>query len=117
MKAEELTSEEIVQSGLAKSDEQCLQALELFITLYAKEVSNFALNSLPYGGIFLVGGLTNAVADYIKDDHKKLFKKGYFSKGNVINAVLERFPIYIVKTRELGLKGTFVKAQMDAFKD
>jgi len=116
IKGEDLTSEEIVQKGLAKSDERCVHALELFITLYAKEVSNFALNSLPYGGIYLVGGLTNEVADYIKNDPKNLFKKGFFSKGNVINAVLERFPIYIVKTRELGLKGTFVKAQMDAFK-
>jgi len=70
---------------------------------------------LPYGGIYLVGSLTNAVADYINEDPKGLFKKGYFSKGNVINGVLERFPIYIVKTRELGLKGTFVKAQMDAY--
>jgi len=113
---ENLTPEEIIQKGLAKSDPQCVQTLELFVTLYAKEISNFALNSLPYGGIYLVGGLTNAVADYIKEDPASAFKNGYFSKGKVINGVLERFPIYIVKTRELGLRGTFIKAQIDAFK-
>jgi glucokinase len=112
---ETLTSEEIIQRGLSKSDKQCLKTLELFTTLYAKEISNFALNSLPYGGIYLVGGLTNAVADYMINDPESPFKAGYFSKGKVINSVLERFPIYVVKTVELGLRGTFVKAQKDAF--
>jgi len=87
----------------------------MFSTLYAKEISNFALNSLPYGGIYLVGGLTNAVGDYLKDDPSSTFKSGYFSKGKVINSLLERFPIYIVKQKELGLLGAFVKAQKDAF--
>jgi glucokinase len=113
--SENFTSEEIIQNGLSKSDKQCLKTLELFTTLYAKEISNFALNSLPYGGIYLVGGLTNAVADYMINDPESPFKAGYFSKGKVINSVLERFPIYIVKTIELGLRGTFVKAQKDAF--
>lgn len=113
--SENLTPEEIIQRGLCKSDKQCLKTLELFTTLYAKEISNFALNSLPYGGIYLVGGLTNAVADYMIYDPESPFKAGYFSKGKVINSVLERFPIFIVKTIELGLRGTFVKAQKDAF--
>jgi len=113
--SESLTSEEVIQRGLCKSDKQCLKTLELFTTLYAKEISNFALNSLPYGGIYLVGGLTNAVADYMLHDPESPFKAGYFSKGKVINSVLERFPIYVVKTVELGLRGTFVKARKDVF--
>jgi len=111
----ELTSEEIMTRALAKEDPQCEKVLEMFSTLYAKEISNFALNSLPYGGIYLVGGLTNAVSDYLKDDPSSTFKNGYFSKGKIINSLLERFPIYIVKQKELGLLGAFVKAQKDAF--
>jgi len=115
VQAKEITSEEIMKMALAKEDAQCVKVLELFSTLYAKEVSNFALNSLPYGGIYLVGGLTGAVMEYIQNDPSSPFKASYFSKGKVINSLLERFPIYIVKKKEVGLLGSFVKAQKDAF--
>jgi len=116
MKAEDYTSEQIIQKALAKEDKQCMKVLEFFSSLYAKEISNFALNSLPYGGIYLVGGLTNCVAEYIMKDETSPFKDSYFSKGKIINSLLARFPIYIVKTQELGLLGAFVKAQQDAIK-
>jgi len=115
IEAREISSEDIIQKALSKEDPQCVKVLEFFATLYAKEVSNFALNSLPYGGIYLVGGLTNAVWEYLKNDTSSPFKAGYFSKGKVINNILEKFPIYIVKEKELGLLGAFVKAQKDAF--
>jgi len=115
VEAREITSEEIIQRALAKEDPQCIKVLELFATLYAKEISNFALNSLPYGGIYLVGGLTAAVSEYLINDSSSPFRAGYFSKGKIINNLLERFPIYIVKEKELGLLGGFVKAQKDAF--
>lgn len=108
-----MASEEIIQRGLAKSDPICQEVLNFFITLYAKEISNFALNTLPYGGIYLVGGLTNCVAEYMLKDSESPFKSAYFSKGKTINNVLEKFPIYIVKEKESGLLGAFVKAQKD----
>jgi len=113
--AGEITSEQIMARALTKQDPQCLKTLELFSTLYAKEISNFALSSLPYGGIYLVGGLTNGVSDYLNNDPLSTFKPSYFSKGKTINSLLERFPIYVVKQKELGLFGAFVKAQKDAF--
>jgi len=115
IEASEITSEEIIQRALAKEDRQCTKVLEFFSKLYAKEISNFALNSLPYGGIYLVGGLTNAVTEYLMNDPSSPFKNSYFSKGKTINNLLERFPIYVVKEKELGLLGAFVKAQKDAF--
>jgi len=113
---EPLTSEEIIKKGLEKSDDMCLKTLEFFVSLYAKEVADFALNSLPYGGIYLVGGLTQVMSEYLIKDPSCPFKKSYFSKGKIINQVLERFPIYIVKKKELGLFGSFIKAQREANK-
>jgi len=46
-------------------------------------------------------------------DPESPFKSAYLSKGKTINAVLEKFPIYIVKEKESGLLGAFVKAQKD----
>jgi len=111
---QKLTSEEIIKRALSKEDKICVMVLEFFVSLYAKEVADFALNSLPYGGIYLVGGLTNAISDYLLKDETCPFMKSYYSKGKIINALLERFPIYIVKGKELGLLGAFVKAQKDA---
>jgi len=74
------------------------------------------LNSLPYGGIFLVGGLTNAISEYLMKDASCPFKSSFYSKGKLINQLLERFPIYIVNQKELGLLGAFVKAQKDSVK-
>jgi len=108
------TSEEIIQRGLEKSCVISIQVLNFFITLYAKEISNFALNTLPYGGIYLVGGLTQCVAEYMMNDPESPFKAAYFSKGTTINKVLEKFPIFVVKEKESGLQGAFVKAQKDA---
>jgi len=107
------TSEDIIQKGLDKSDAVCREVLNFFIILYAKEISNFALNTLPYGGIYLVGNLTNCVGEYMMKDPDSPFKSAYFSKGQKINTVLEKFPIYIVKEKESGLLGAFVKAQKD----
>lgn len=111
-----LTSEDIIKNGLEKTDEMCIKTLEFFVCLYAKEIADFALNSLPYGGIYLVGGLTTFMSEYLIKDPSCPFKKSYFSKGKIINQVLERFPIYIVKQKELGLFGSFIKAQRESLK-
>lgn len=116
VKAEAWTSEQIIKHGLEKECKICIQVLQLFVTLYAKEVSNFALSSLPYGGIYLVGGLTECVSEYLLKDPNCPWKSAYFSKGKVVNGVLEKFPIYIVKKEQLGLLGSIVKAQQDAFR-
>jgi len=116
VKPEDWTSEQIIQHALAKDCKICIKVLELFVTLYAKEISNFALSSLPYGGIYLVGGLTECVSNYLINDPESPWKTAFFSKGKVVNSVLEKFPVYIVKKEELGLLGSFVKAQKDAFK-
>lgn len=108
VKADDWTSEEIIKRGLAKEDKVAIQVLEFFVTLYAKEVSNFALSSLPYGGVYLVGGLTQCVSDYLINDPNSPWKKAFFSKGKVVNSVLEKFPVYIVKKGELGLLGSIV---------
>jgi glucokinase len=113
---ESYTSEQIIKKGLAKEDKQCVATLEFFTALYAKEISNFALSTLPYRGIFLVGGLTSSCIEYFTKDPSNPFVSGFLSKGKVVNAVLSNFPVYIVKQEELGLLGAFVKAQIDAFR-
>jgi glucokinase len=112
----EYSSEKIMKKGLAKEDKTCVAVLEFFTALYAKEISNFALSAMPYRGIYLVGGLTSSLIEYLTKDASKPFISNFLSKGKVVNAVLNNFPIYIVKQEELGLLGAFVKAQIDAYR-
>jgi len=102
---------------LKKTDPICAKTLEFYARLYGKEISNFALDSLPYAGIYLVGGMINSVLDYFTKDPDCPFLKNYFSKDKITNNVLKRFPIYVVTFDDLGLFGAFVKAQIDAYGD
>jgi glucokinase len=42
-----------------------MKAVKKFTEIFATECSNFALKALPTGGIFLVGGVTMGITDYI----------------------------------------------------
>ena len=48
-----------------QNDELCMKVVRKFSDIYATEVGNFALKTLPYGGIFLVGGVTMGISKYL----------------------------------------------------
>jgi len=109
----EKDGKEILRKGLKKEDTICEEVLKFHAKLYGTEVSNFALDCLPYSGIFLVGAMTNAVYEFFVND--KTWMNGYLSKDETTNKVLARFPIYVITEKQPGLLGAFAKAQIDAF--
>ena len=64
----EKDGKEILRKGLKKEDTICEEVLKFHAKLYGTEVSNFALDCLPYSGIFLVGAMTNAVYEFFLND-------------------------------------------------
>jgi len=58
---EELTSGMIVEGALKQKDPLCLKVVEKFTETFAVEVGNMALKTLPYGGIYLTGGVTAGI--------------------------------------------------------
>ena len=40
--------------------------VEKFSEIYAIEIGNFALKTLPYGGIYLCGGVTMGLLQYLE---------------------------------------------------
>jgi len=93
-KADELTSEDIISAGMEGKDELCLKVIQKFTEIFAVEVGNVALKLLPYGGIFLVGGVAVGIRDYLEKDHS--FMHTVFQKGR-LSSVVRRIPIYLVK--------------------
>jgi glucokinase len=65
-KAEELTSGDIISAGMGRNDELCMKVIKKFSEIFAVEVGNVALKLLPYGGIYLVGGVATGIKDYLE---------------------------------------------------
>ena len=51
----------IVDNGIKKKDPLCMKVIEKFTEILAVEVGNMALKTLPYGGIYLTGGVLHGI--------------------------------------------------------
>lgn len=85
----------------ADRDPLCQETLELFISAYGAEVGDVALKLLPYGGLFLAGGIAAKNLALLRSG---LFLESFSSKGRV-SGLLSRIPVHIVLNPEVGLIG------------
>lgn len=60
-----LSPEEIIQKGLKRECKICEKTVEFFTGLYAAAAGNMCLLLIPTGGLFLLGGLSVALEEYI----------------------------------------------------
>ena len=102
-KFDDLTSGHIIQAGIIKKDPLSMKVIEKLTEIYAVEVGNMALKVIPYGGIFLVGGVTSGIMSYLETDHS--FMSHFYSKGR-LSSTVRRIPVFIVNPSvELGIMG------------
>ena len=95
------TSEEIVDAGKKKTDPICERAVEIFISLYAAEAGNLALKTLPYGGLYLLSGVTQTLKEKIIKETTFMFN--FLRKGRM-KGLLEKVPMFIVDAN-IGMVG------------
>jgi glucokinase len=60
-----LTPEDVIKYGLSKQCRICEASLEFFIEIYGAAAGNMSLLLLPTGGIYLLGGVSVALAEHI----------------------------------------------------
>lgn len=60
----EKTATEIVTALDARTDPLAVETARLFVRLFGAEAGNLALIHLPFGGIFLIGGVARALTAY-----------------------------------------------------
>ena len=94
---------EIVNKGVNNECPLCKKVLELFIEIFGEISGDMALYCLPTGGMYLVGGLSFALKDMIKNSD--IFMKHFINKDN-FKYLMEKFPVYLVKNGELGILGS-----------
>ena len=48
------------------NDPICIKTVEKFTEIFAVETANLALKTLPLGGVYLIGGVTSGISEYLK---------------------------------------------------
>lgn len=100
----------ISRCGLDDADPVCVQALELFVSLYGAEAGNVALRMLATGGVFLGGGIAPKLLPRFKRDG--LFLSSFLDKGRM-RPLLEDIPVLVVLNDRAALWGAAHCAAFD----
>ncbi|MGZ5006519.1 MAG: glucokinase [Methylobacter sp.] len=100
----------IGEAGVAGSDALCVEALNLFCHLYGAESGNLALKCLPYGGVYLAGGIGAKILPVLQQGE---FMQGFLAKGRC-RAVLQKIPVKVCTNPEVALLGAlnYVRRQL-----
>ena len=96
----------IALAALEKRDRLSEQALQLFIAAYGAEAGNLALKLLPYGGLYVAGGIAAKILPLIRTGE---FLSAFTNKGRM-RPLLERIPVHIVLNPQVGLIGAALYA-------
>jgi glucokinase len=89
-----LTAAEISQRGLAGSDAQCVEVLDLFCGFLGNVAGNLALTLGAVGGMYLGGGIVPRLGDAFA---RSRFRACFEDKGR-FRSYLEGIPVYVIDT-------------------
>jgi glucokinase len=95
----------ISEFALDGSPEICVKALDIFVSIYGAEAGNLALKILPYGGVYLAGGIAAKISSRIQAGP---FMEAFLNKGRS-RELLMKIPVAIIKAPAVGLVGAAVK--------
>jgi glucokinase len=99
----------VVAIGAAKGDYVCKKAVEVFSECYGSEAGVAALKWLPYGGLYISGGIAAKNPSWVQCD---TFLDAYKDKGR-LSPLVEQVPLYLVMTEDTGERGAlFVAVQL-----
>jgi glucokinase len=96
----------IALAALEERDHLCEQTMQLFVSAYGAEAGNLALKLLPYGGLYIAGGIA---AKNLPVMESGAFLQAFMDKGRV-SALLDQVPLYVVLNPQVGLVGAALYA-------
>lgn len=83
----------------------CRQSIELFVKCYGAHAGNTALKTLPFGGMYLAGGIAPKLRQFLLRNN--LFFEHFVRKGRM-QTLMEKVPLFIVTHPSVGLLGAKV---------
>lgn len=99
----------ISQAAQEKTDSLSERTMQIFLEAYAAEAGNLALKLMPYGGLYLAGGIAAKNVSLMKESN---FLEIFKEKGRV-SSVLDAVPIHIILNEEVGLLGSIMYGLSD----
>jgi glucokinase len=96
----------ITKYAIEHYDIMATRALDIFVRVFGAVAGNLALTTLPYGGLYLVGGIPPKIISQLSDGN---FMATFADKGRM-SGLLKNIPIYIVKNTRIGLDGAALYA-------
>lgn len=96
----------IGKAALEGNDRLSEQTLRLFVELYGAEAGDLALKLLPYGGLYIAGGIAPKILPFMTEG---TFMQAFASKGRM-QPILDRVPVHIVLNSRVGLIGAALAA-------
>jgi glucokinase len=96
----------ITQQALAGSCQACVETLQVWTELYGAEAGNMALRVLPFGGVYVAGGIALKILPKLKDG---TFARAFSDKIQLSNQ-LEKIPIYVVLNEDAPVLGAAYEA-------
>lgn len=109
-----IEAKDIISLAMSHRDPLCMKVVEKFAENFGTETGNLALKMLPYGGIYLIGGVTDGIKDYLINDSK--FLDAFYDKGR-LEQLMHKFQVLLVNPSiEIGLVGAEEKARREMLK-
>lgn len=91
----------ISRAGVNGTCPLCVQALDLFLSIYGAEAGNLALKMMAVGGVYLGGGIAPKIMPKLAGP---LFMQSFVSKGR-FQALLEGIPVRVITNDKTALMG------------
>jgi len=93
-------------AALARSDRLSEQTMQMFVEAYGAEAGNLALKLLPFGGLYIAGGIVTKVLPLFQNGN---FLLSFSQKGRM-RPLLEDIPVHIILNPKVGLIGAALSA-------
>jgi glucokinase len=91
----------ITQTALSGESEICVEALNLFVSVYGAEAGNLALKAKALGGVYIGGGIAPKILSKLKDG---AFMRAFVDKGRYTDFV-SLIPVKVVLNEQTALQG------------
>jgi glucokinase len=91
----------ISKYALEQTSGLCVQALDIFVSIYGAEAGNLALKIMAAGGVFVGGGIAPHIIDKLRQPE---FMEAFLAKGR-LRAVIGGFPVAVIMNDKTALLG------------
>ena len=71
--------------------------IDFLVEIVACTLAKLALTTLPMGGIYIGGGVTNYLAPYFEKKHDLFLKYFLLSDSPMTESVLDKIPVFVLR--------------------